>query len=151
MRCELTLFNVSGERKYLCAREVPRFLDASEQENAETKAFCRLLAYSGCRVSEALELTPRRLDSETSRVVFRSLKRRHSTFRAVPVPPELMASLRRIAARRDLDAPLWSWSRQTAWRRIKRVMAAAGIKGAHAMPKGLRHGFGVANAESNVP
>jgi integrase len=30
-------------------------------------------------------------------------------------------------------------------------MAAAGIKGAHAMPKGLRHGFGVANAEGNVP
>jgi integrase len=102
-------------------------------------------------VSEALALTPRRLDPETGRVVFRTLKRRHSVFRAVPVPPDLILTLRRIAANRTKDARLWRWSRQTAWRRVKRVMEAAGIDGAHAMPKGLRHGFGVANAEGNVP
>jgi len=151
MRSKVTLFDASGERKYLCAKEMPRFLAASRHEDAETDAFCRLLVYTGCRLSEALALTPRRLDPETSRVVFRTLKRRHSTFRAVPLPPDVMASLRRIAAKRAKDAPLWSWSRQTAWRRVKRVMESAGIEGAHAMPKGLRHGFGVANAEGNVP
>jgi site-specific recombinase XerD len=49
------------------------------------------------------------------------------------------------------DAPIWDWCRQTAWRRVKAVMDGAGISGAQAMPKGLRHGFGVANAEENVP
>jgi integrase/recombinase XerD len=151
MRCELALFDTTGERKYLCAKEVPRFLNAARQEDGETDAFCRLLVYTGCRVSEALALTPRRLDPETGRVVFRTLKRRHSIFRAVPVPLDLMLALRRIAAARAKDAPLWRWSRQTAWRRVKRVMESAGIAGAHAMPKGLRHGFGVANAEGNVP
>jgi integrase/recombinase XerD len=151
MRCELTLFDASGERKYLCAKEVPRFLRAAQRMDVETDALCRLLVYTGCRLSEALALTPRRLDPETGRVVFRTLKRRHSVFRAVPVPPDLMLALRRIASGRAKDAPLWRCSRQTAWRRIKRVMSDANIDGAHAMPKGLRHGFGVANAELNVP
>ena len=31
MRCELTLFDTAGERKYLCAREVPRFLKAAQR------------------------------------------------------------------------------------------------------------------------
>ena len=30
-------------------------------------------------------------------------------------------------------------------------MLTAGIEGCQAVPKGLRHGFGVTNAESNVP
>jgi len=49
------------------------------------------------------------------------------------------------------DTPFWPWCRQTAWRRIKLVMEAAGIAEAQAMPKALRHGFGIANAEENVP
>ena len=151
MRSELTLLDAFGERKYLCAKEVPRFLKAAQRMDAETDAFCRLLAYTGCRISEALQLTPRRLDPETGRVVFRTLKRRQQVFRAVPIPAEVMLMLRRIAATRTRDERLWGWTRPTAWRRVKRVMESAGIQGAHAMPKGLRHGFGVANAEGKVP
>jgi integrase/recombinase XerD len=46
---------------------------------------------------------------------------------------------------------LWKWSRTTAWRRVKGVMAAAGISGAFAMPRGLRHSFGVNAFQSSVP
>jgi integrase/recombinase XerD len=147
----LTLFDGNGARKYLCASELPRFLTAARREDFTTSAFCCLLAFTGCRLSEALSLTPAQLDAETGRVVFRTLKRRRQAFRAVPVPPELMSALRRIAKDRPRDASLWGWCRQTAWRRVKRVLEAADITGAHAMPKGLRHGFGVANAEGNVP
>ncbi len=146
-----SLFDECGGRKYLCATEMPRFLCAARRTDAETCTFCCLLAYTGCRLSEALALTPNQLDQETGRVIFRTLKRRRQVFRAVPVPPELLGMLRRLARDRAQDARLWSWCRQTAWRRIKRVMDEAGIVGAHAMPKGLRHGFGVANAEGNVP
>jgi integrase len=37
------------------------------------------------------------------------------------------------------------------WRRVKAVMAAAGVVGTSAMPKGLRHGFGVNAIESGIP
>ena len=36
------------------------------------------------------------------------------------------------------------WSRMTGWRAVHAVMAAAGLDGPQALPKGLRHGFGVA-------
>jgi integrase/recombinase XerD len=39
----------------------------------------------------------------------------------------------------------------TGWRRVREVMAQAGIRGPHASPKGLRHGFGVAAVTSGVP
>jgi len=42
-------------------------------------------------------------------------------------------------------------SRTTAWRRVKEVIAAAGITGTPAMPKGLQHGFGVNAFQSSVP
>jgi integrase len=148
---QLALFDARGSRKYLCARELPRFLDAARRSDVATLALCSLLAYTGCRLSEALAVTSAQLDVAMGCVVFRTLKRRRIMFRAVPIPPELMQTLCRLAKDRAADASLWSFTRQTAWRRIKGVMAEAGIAGAQAMPKGLRHGFGVANAEQNVP
>lgn len=43
------------------------------------------------------------------------------------------------------------FSRTTAWRHVMRIMAAAGITDNPAMPKGLRHSFGVKASQSNVP
>jgi integrase/recombinase XerD len=46
---------------------------------------------------------------------------------------------------------IWRWGRTTAWRQVKHVMAAARIVGSPAMPKGLRHGFGVSAFQASVP
>jgi integrase/recombinase XerD len=46
---------------------------------------------------------------------------------------------------------LWSWSPVTAWRHVKAAVQAAGIRGAQANPKGLRHGFGVAAVQARIP
>jgi integrase/recombinase XerD len=81
---------------------------------------------------QALALTPSRLDAETGRAVFRTLKRRRQVFRAVPVSPELMRALQLIAKGQQPDAPLWRWCRQTAWRRVKAIMDSAGIAGPQA-------------------
>lgn len=148
---QLRLINGDGRRKYVCAREMPRFLEAASLADTPTHLLCRVLAFTGCRLSEALSLEPSHLDPETGRVTFRTLKRRALVFRTVPIPPELMADLLRYARQRPQQIRLWTWSRQTAWRRVKAVMRVADIAGPHAMPKGLRHGFGVANAEENVP
>lgn len=78
--------------------------------------------------------------------------------RQVPLPSLLLA---RLAEEFNLrlaqgDATManqriWRFSRTTAWRYVKYVMAHAGISGMPAMPKGLRHGFGVNAFQSNVP
>lgn len=148
---ETVLFNRDGQRKYLCGSEGRRFLSAADQADEATRLFCRLLSFTGCRISEALELTPRRLDVESGRVILRTLKRRKRVFRAVPVPFTLMRDLALRARELDPDQPLWSWCRQTAWRRVKQVMAQAEIDGPQAAPRGLRHQFGVRAAECGVP
>jgi integrase/recombinase XerD len=145
------LFGADGHRKYVCSTEWRRFLSAAETFDPASRAFAQLLALTGCRISEALSLTPSQLDSETNRVILRSLKRRKRVFRAVPIPADLMARLGQLACGKEPDARLWTWCRQTGWRHCKRIMQSAGIFGTQASPKGLRHGFGIANAEHNVP
>lgn len=148
---ETALFDQDGQRKYLCRSEGRRFLQAAATMDEETRIFCRLLHFTGCRISEALELTPRRLDADGRRVIFRTLKRRKRVFRAVPVPAQLMRELLAIASGRGPDDRLWPWCRQTAWRRVKKVMEVAHIDGPQAAPKGLRHQFGVRALQANMP
>jgi integrase len=93
------LFDSHGARKYVCARERRRFLAAAKRVDYETELFCRLMLYSGARISEALSVTPLSLDRDTERVIFRTLKRRKLVYRAVPLPRDLMAALRKRATR----------------------------------------------------
>jgi integrase/recombinase XerD len=144
-----SLLDGDGQRKYVSRCERRRFLAETARQDPATAALCKVLAYTGCRLSEALALTPSRLDLSDGRIIFRTLKRRRPHHRAVPVPPELLKTL--LALTVSPDEPFWPWSRQTAWRRVKQVMEAARIADAQAMPKALRHGFGITNAEENVP
>ena len=128
-----------------------RFLAATNSTDPATRAFCHLLAHAGCRISEALAITPQHIDREAKRVIFRTLKRRKITFRAVPVSDALMKELLHLAAPLGDEDRLWPWARQTAWRKVKAAMDAARIDGAMAMPKGLRHAYGIRAASSNVP
>jgi integrase/recombinase XerD len=146
-----SLFDASGQRKYLCDSERRAFLAAASKADAPTRIFCQLLAYTGCRISEGLGVTPRHLDADGPRVIFRTLKRRKLIYRAVPIPAALFADLLLLAKAREPDAPLWQWCRQTAWRRVHAIMQAASINGPQATPRGLRHGFCMNAAMHNVP
>lgn len=155
------LFNQAGKRKYLTKEERQTFILAAKSRPREVRTFCLVLAYTGCRISEALRLTADRIDPAGGLVVFESLKKRRSgIFRAVPVPPALLDALELVhgiseAQQRRPDGgaglQLWPWSRSTAWRRVQAVMQAAGIAGPQASPKGLRHGFGVAAVQAGIP
>lgn len=153
----MRLFDQHGHRKYLTPAERRAFLDAAEIAPEPVRTFCETLAYTGCRISEALELTADRVDLNDGVLVFESLKkRRKGVFRAIPVPPAFLTTLDQVhdlrtARRRDERVFLWDWSRVTAWRRVCEIMDAADIAGAHATPKGLRHGFGVKAVTCNVP
>lgn len=134
------------------------------------RLFCHVLHYSGCRPSEALELVPRRVLTDEKALVFRSLKKRktdargrikQAQFRTVPVPEVLIENLDLVYGIRalqkkskGLEIPLWTMSRPTAYRLVKRVMDRAGIVGKMATGKGLRHtshGFGVAMVTAKKP
>ena len=164
---EMRLFSPEGERLYLTAQERERFLLAADHEDPKDRMFCHLLHYSGCRPTEALELIPRRILIEEQALVFRSLKKRQRDsrgrlkqpqYRTVPVPKRLIKELdlvfslrKQLRQNKDLEHPLWTMSRPTAYRLVKRVMTRAVIAGKQATGKGLRHGFGVAMVTAKKP
>ena len=156
----MNLYDQDGQRKYLTPDEREEFLRAAEAAPREVRTFCAMLAYTGCRISEALAMTADRVDLKDGVIIFESLKKRkRGVYRAVPVPPafldalNLVHDLRATKKRKDRGrgVQLWNWSRGTAWARVCEVMKAAGISGPHATPKGLRHAFGVKAITSGVP
>jgi hypothetical protein len=86
-------------------------------------------------------------------------RRRRGVYRAVPVPPSLLETLDLMHGIREAHGTkevgqgcrLGPWSRTTAWQWVRRVMQTAQITGPHTTPKGLRHGFGIAAVEAQVP
>ena len=145
------LFDLCGQRKYLNSAEARRFLVALTALGVPERLFCLVLFYTGCRISEALELTPRRLDTDDKRIVFRTLKRRKLAYRAVPAPAQLMRDLTTLGQELEPAAPLFPWCRVTGWRIVKDVMERARIAGPQASPKGLRHAFGIHAIEVRIP
>jgi integrase/recombinase XerD len=150
----------NGKRKYLTADERTRFLRAADDHPRAVRTLCAVLAFSGCRISEATALTVDRVDLNAGTLVFESLKKRQrGVFRAVPVPPGLLKDLDNVHGVRELHGRgdrgagvrLWAWSRVTAWRNVCDVMDDAGLSGLHATPKGLRHGVGVAAVQNGIP
>lgn len=141
--------DAAGRRKYLSTDKRTRFLRAADSLSPPRRALCHVLAYAGCRISEALALTVHHVDAERLTVTIRTLKRRKLVYRAIPVPQAMIELLRRLLT--AADGHLWPMHRVTAWRVIKATMRRAGIAGPMACPKGLRHGFGIRAADRSVP
>jgi len=150
----MRLYDTHGHRLYLTGSERDDFREAAEQAPREVRTYCHTLLYTGCRPSEALALTANRVDFQAQAITFESRKkRRPGMYRAVPAPAALLDALDLVHGIRDRKtrARLWTWSVRTAYTRVIEVMAAAGIAGPQASPKGLRHGFGVACIEKGIP
>ena len=156
------LFDGDGRRLYLTQDERRAFLTAARSAPRDERTFATILHDTGCRISEGLAVTGRRVDLAGQRVVFETLKKRRSgVYRAVPLPTgtldtlDMVHGLSEAHRRKDartLDAPLWPFSRTTGWRIITSLMDEAGIvEGPHCTPKGLRHGFGMSAILSGVP
>lgn len=150
---EAFVFDRRGGRKYLSEKERRAYFRAAEKEaDKRRRSFCLILLFTGCRISEALNLTAERVDISQKCVVFETLKRRRrGIFRAVPIPDSLLVLLGKILVEVNPSARLWGFSRATAYRAVKRVLAEAEIDGAMACPKGLRHGFATSCVAKSVP
>jgi len=148
---EYSLYDRSGRRKYLVPLERDRFLQAALNVKGPTASFCAVLGLTGARISEVLALTPARIDEANCSINFGTLKQRSShPTRTVPVPRSLILFLDGVHRFREaqddpmkMNKRLWSWSRTTGWRRVKTVMRMASAPHFVAMPKALRHAFGV--------
>jgi integrase/recombinase XerD len=143
------VFDHAGRRKYQNADERRRLLAMADCLSADRRALCYVLAFTGCRISEALALRRDQIDTDPPSLRFRTLKRRKLVFRMVPIPPELLDQLLALPVR--ADGLIWSMHRSTAWRCIRDVSTHSGIFGPMACCKGLRHGFGIHAVSRNVP
>jgi integrase len=155
---EYSLYDGSGHRKYLLPLERDRFLQAALNVKGPTASFCVVLGLTGARISEVLALTPARIDEANCSINLGTLKQRTSRpTRAVPVPRNLILFLDGVHHFREaqgdptrMNERLWSWSRTTGWRRVKAVMRMASAPHFVAMPKALRHAFGVEATLENI-
>ncbi|MEW7006742.1 tyrosine-type recombinase/integrase [Lentilitoribacter sp. EG35] len=160
----MTLFSDQGERKYLNKEERKRFYKARKIiTDLSERTFVELIFWTGCRISEALNLMIMRINVEDSFVVFKTLKQhgknKDKKFRIVHVPRKFMKKLERVHriletlrnALADHARLLWRFGRQKGWRLVKVVMTKASIFGIRATPKGLRHTFGVHCILCGVP
>jgi integrase len=149
---EMDIYDPHGRRKYLTPGERRQFRDRAKTLPEPERSFCLMFYFTGLRISEALELTPERIDLADGVVIIRCLKRRRTgLFRAVPLPASYLRALKRLASPSSPRTRLWPFSRKTGYRIIKKAMREAKISGLHACPKGLRHGFGIACVQNNIP
>ncbi len=144
------MYDRNGQRKYLNEAERQAFYKAVMQEpDLSKRAFCLTLFYTGCRISEALNLTWDRVDFSEKLIVFETLKQREKgIFRPIPVPSKLLGAYAKLNRNAQY---LWSFSRTTGWRTIKRIMVSEKLTGIKACPKGLRHSYAVSYIKNEVP
>lgn len=150
------LFDGAGRRKYLTDAEARQFLRSAALLPSRARLLCSVLAFTGCRLSEALALSCDHIDD--GMVTIRTLKRRRLVFRRVPVPQWLCAALiaeagewRARNGSAEEGGLIFDVHRTTAYRWVKRAMRLSAISGAQACPKGLRHGFGIRAVLARAP
>ena len=154
----MRLYDQTIRLLYVNSDERRRFIAVADAQSLPQRAVCLTLLHTGCRLSEALALTSEAVDTMSHLVSIRTLKKRDKhRVREIPIPPVLGQTLASLVEARSKKSFLWPESpdrpvcRITGYRWVKKVMPAAGISGAQASPKGLRHGYGVYALRCGVP
>jgi len=88
------LFDGTGRRLYLTQKERRAFVDTARRAPPDIHSFCTVMHDTGCRISEALEVSPERIDLAGGCIIFRTLKKRDKiVYRAVPIPQDTLDQL----------------------------------------------------------
>ena len=156
---KIQLFSDDGQRLYLTPEERDKFRLFAKKQDRLTRSYCLMLRETGMRPQEALNTLVSSIDFSTKSVIVESLKKRKSgIYRQIPLSDEFLDELNLVhelktkqKTKAGRSEHLWNWSIRTARRRVKQVMENAGIEGGMAMPKGLRHGFGVVCVMQGIP
>ena len=146
----VSLYTQGGQRKYLTEHERQRFIDSAQSCERSIRLLCLVLLFSGCRISEALNLSAEHILKEDNGILIRSLKKRAIvSYRQIPLPPAIIDDLCSLSVRQPKR--LFAWQRTQALYHIKSVMKQAGIDGIRGTARGLRHTFGTHGIRSGVP
>ena len=70
----IELIDGSGRRKYLTSEEREQFHDAARKQTPEVMTFWLFLYWTGCRISEALDVLRSQVDFESKAAVIETLK-----------------------------------------------------------------------------
>lgn len=156
----ITLFDESGNRKYLNPEERELFYKATADVPKDWRMFGLMIYFTGCRLSEALNIKVKDIDFSGGAVTIGTLKQRKSgVFRQVPLSDDYLRSLDnsfdlRILQKKNSKTRnefIWGWSRRHGYQVIKKIMEKAELEGVYAMPKGLRHAFAIACLDKGLP
>ncbi len=148
----MRLYDRSGQRLYLNVEEGRRFLTVAEHRRSDIRLFAQILFHTGVRLSEACAIETTDIQTSANVIAIRTLKKRNvGHVREVHIPNSLAQELSDFCSAQLPRQRLFPVNRTTAWRWIAAIMAEAELIGAHATPKGLRHGFGVRAILVGVP
>lgn len=156
----MRLFAEDGRRLFLNSEEREKFIRVTAKASARRRGFCETLFFTGCRLSEALELRVDAVDLDKELLRLPAWRDQPGYAREVPVPRavlERLITLSEAAASLDArgaddDDRIWAWSRSYAWKVLKVVMARSMITdGPHCTAKGLRHSFAIDSLARGIP
>jgi len=145
-----SLYTKDGRPKYLNQTERQRFIACAKRHEQAVRLLCLTLVYSGCRLTEALNLSSDSILEPEQALLIHSLKKRTAIcYRQVPVPAELISELSVFANAQP--GRLFIWGRTRALHHVKRVMNMADIDGIRGTARGLRHTFGTHGIHCDIP
>ena len=156
---KMRIYDLKGKRLFLYQDEIQEMLLIAEDVDLLLRTFVETLIYTGCRISEALNLTRKDIHYHQQKITLKSQNRSGQVFRDVPVPHnyiDTLVAVHCILQRNDnkyrVEKPLWKWTRQHAYELIQESMIRSGIPaGGHRNPKGIRHAYGVNAVLCSVP
>lgn len=145
-----SLHTKNGERKYLNEDERKRFIDCAQNQKQSVRLLCLVLVLSGCRLTEALNLSKESILAHENAILIRSLKKRDKTiYRQVPLPHAIITDLLMLEI--EHSSRLFPWQRTQALSHVKQVMDEADIEGFRSTARGLRHTFGAHGIYCGIP
>ncbi len=147
-----SLFDKDGQRKYLNEKERKKFEENIKHLSKEKQLFCLAIYWTGARISEVLNINPEHIDFSDKVVIVRSLKKRGKIeYRHILVPPFYLKELALHVKELEKGSPIWTFSRRTASRYVKKLMTRSGITGSRACARGLRHSYAVHYVINDAP
>ncbi|WP_422351510.1 tyrosine-type recombinase/integrase [Flagellimonas sp.] len=156
---KMRIYDLKGKRLFLYQDEIQEMLLIAEDVHLLLRTFVETLIYTGCRISEALNMTRKDIHYHQQKITLKSQNRSGPVFRDVPVPHNYIDTLVAVHSilggndnNYEVKKPLWKWTRQHAYELIQELMIRSGVPaGGHRNPKGIRHAYGVNAVLCSVP
>jgi len=116
---------IKTPREYLLPQEIERI--SRRCRRYSDRLLFEFVYDSGCRISEALSLTPNDIDFHNRKVRLPALKRKELEYKLVTISAAMASKLRQFCHGKKLNQKLWPISRQLAYYRMVTAARRAGI------------------------